>query len=477
MASFSFIFITFCILFSISKTSAAFSTSSHTLTLFQSLTHNQSLVSSNRTFELGFFSPTNSTNNLFLGIWYNNIPVQTIVWVANRASPASSSVRLTLNTTQENKVFLVLSDRNNVVLWSSNPARKPQNPILQLLDSGNLVLRDQNVDTPENFLWQSFDYPCDTLLPGMKLGKDFRTGLDRRVTAWKDQNDPSPGNLTWSMYVTNYPEPMLWIGQKKWFNSGPWNGIQYSGKPTLKPHPIYDFKYFSNKNEVYYMFLLNSPSMIARMVLNQTALVRHFSVWSEAEQNWKVYGSLPRDFCDKYGACGPNGNCDENKLPYCECLKGFEPKLREKWGSMDYAEGCVREEGKPLKCDGSDGFEKYVGMKVPDTERSWVKEGMSLTECRDVCLRNCSCSAYTSLDVRGGGSGCALWFGDLNDLRVQPAAGQDLYVRVPASVLGIAFFSISSSSFLLFHSIILPKMVFFFFLVLGFTHFIIVLLL
>nr|DAD29480.1 TPA_asm: hypothetical protein HUJ06_030948 [Nelumbo nucifera] len=32
-----------------------------------------------------------------------------------------------------------------------------------------LVLKDGKDGSSESFLWQSFDYPCDTLLPGMKL--------------------------------------------------------------------------------------------------------------------------------------------------------------------------------------------------------------------------------------------------------------------------------------------------------------------
>ena len=31
---------------------------------------------------------------------------------------------------------------------------------------------------PENFPWQSFDYPCNTLLQGMKFGRNTVTGLD-----------------------------------------------------------------------------------------------------------------------------------------------------------------------------------------------------------------------------------------------------------------------------------------------------------
>lgn len=431
------------------QTSIILAATTDTIHELQSLTENQTLVSKNGNFELGLFTPGNSKNR-YLGIWF--IPDKTVVWVANREKPTNhSSVVLQISNTTQN---ILVFDQNKSVLWSATPIRKAKkNPILQLLDSGNLVLREQHDDNddenPENealILWQSFDYPCDTLLPGMKLGKDLRTGFDRRLVAWKNENDPSPGNFSWGMHVTNYPEPMMWIGSRKSFNSGPWNGVQYSGKPTSRPHPVFEYIYFSNEEEVYFMFrLLNSSIKTARMMLNQTIYARESSVWVEEEHRWKVYGSLPRDFCDKYGACGPNGNCDPNKLPSpCECLRGFKPKSLLRWKGMEYAEGCVRD--RPLSCK-NDGFSKYVHMKLPDTEFSWLDQNMTLSECRAKCLTNCSCTAYTNSDIRGEGSGCAMWFGDLNDLRLQPDAGQDLYVRVPASELGMPFVYLFFASF------------------------------
>ncbi|KAF6154131.1 hypothetical protein GIB67_016383 [Kingdonia uniflora] len=53
-----------------------------------------------------------------------------------------------------------------------------ENPVPELLDSGNLVLRDANDGNSTSYLWQSFDHPSDSLLPGMKVGRDIRTGLN-----------------------------------------------------------------------------------------------------------------------------------------------------------------------------------------------------------------------------------------------------------------------------------------------------------
>ena len=78
-------------------------------------------------------------------------------------------------------------------------------------------------------------------------------------------------------------------------------------------------------------------------------------------------------------------------------------------------------------------------MKAPDTERSWVNASMTLGECRVKCWENCSCMAYANSNIRGEGSGCAIWIGDLLDIRLMPNAGQDLYIRLAVSETGMHF--------------------------------------
>ncbi|KAM2859131.1 hypothetical protein COP2_024590 [Malus domestica] len=71
-------------------------TSLDTLALEESVGADQTLISYRGTFALGFFSPENS-KNFFLGIWYNTIPKNLKVWVANRGSPLDSPGVLTLS--------------------------------------------------------------------------------------------------------------------------------------------------------------------------------------------------------------------------------------------------------------------------------------------------------------------------------------------------------------------------------------------
>lgn len=404
-----------------------FSTALDTIAPSQSLSDGKTLVSREGSFELGFFSPGISKNR-YLGIWYKNIPVRTVLWVANRRNPIEDSSGL---LTIDNTANLLLVSNRNVVVWSSNSTIVAKSPIvLQLLDSGNLVLRDEKSDSGR-YLWQSFDHPSDTLIPGMKLGWDLRTGLERRLSSWRSSDDPSPGDLTWGIKLQNNPETIIWRGSQQYFRSGPWTGIAFTGAPELVQNPVFKLNFVSSEDEVYLSYNLKNISAFSRIVVNQTTNYREAYTWNEATQTWVLYASVPRDSCDNYASCGANGNCIINDLPICRCLKKFKPKSPEKWNLMDWSDGCVH--NKPLNCQKGDGFVKYLGLKWPDATHSWLNKSMNLNECRAKCLQNCSCMAYSNSDVRGGGSGCIIWYGDLIDIRQFPAGGQELYIRMNPS--------------------------------------------
>ena len=327
------------------------------------------------------------------------------------------------------------------MVWnSSSPLQQAHNPVAKLLNSGNFVIRNGNEANPQAYLWQSFDNPTDTWLPGMKLGWDLRSGLNRRLSAWKSPDDPSPGDFSLGIVLYSYPDLYVMRGLEKFYRSGPWNGLRFSGTIRLKPNPIYNFKYVSNKDEIYYAWTPKDASAIARMVINQTSSSSELYVWLETVQTWRFYSAKPEDYCDSYGRCGAYGSCIFTESPACQCLKGFRPKIPHQWNKLDRSHGCVR--NKPLNCNekgSDDGFVKLVGLKLPDTIHTWVDETMNLQKCREKCLSNCSCLAYTNSDISGPGHGCVMWFNDLTDIRQYPDGGQDLYLCVAASELGWRF--------------------------------------
>ncbi|XP_008798972.2 G-type lectin S-receptor-like serine/threonine-protein kinase At4g27290 isoform X2 [Phoenix dactylifera] len=390
-----------------------------TLTRTQSIRDGQTLVSARGTFELGFFSPVGSTHR-HLGIWYKHIPVQTVVWVANRASPLPDRTgHLQLGPAGE----LLLTNGSNHPIWYTDPVDFSR-PVAQLLDSGNFVLRDAADALLVGVAWQTFQCPTDTWLPGMRFSSRLPLGL----TSWKNSGDASFGDYTVRLDENGLPQIILWGRSKPVYRTGPWNGLRLSGTPEMKSYStLFTYAFVSNENETYYEHELNDPSMITRLVLDQAGQLQRF-IWANQTQSWVVSWSAPKDLCDRYGSCGPFGVCNMDSNPVCKCVNGFEPRSVGNWTA-----GCARRTG--LRCGSRDGFRRVTELKLPDTATAIVNRSMGLEECKRVCLANCSCVGYTAADISGGVTGCVYWVEDLMDLREFPSGGQDVYVRLAASDL------------------------------------------
>ncbi|CAN1165929.1 G-type lectin S-receptor-like serine/threonine-protein kinase RKS1 [Linum perenne] len=410
------------------SSSSSSSLNSDTLTPHKPLLDGDVLLSSAQTFALGFFSRPQNSLPRYLGIWYHTVSEQTVVWVANRESPLNdTSGRLALDSNG----YLNLHAANNTSpIWS---AKFPNlnNSVAQILDSGNLVVVQDRTGT---VLWQSFDYPTDTLLPYMKLGFDRRTGLNRSVTSWKSETDPGIGSVNYRIDPTGYPQLFLYKNHSvPTWRGGPWTGLRWSGVLEMSKNYIFNVSYVNDKNEVSILYGITNASILSRMYVEESGVVKR-ATWNG--HGWIEFWSAPKEQCDNYGTCGPNSNCDPSKPDtfYCKCQPGFEPKSGRDWYLRDGSGGCVRKAGGKSTCRSGEGFVKVARVKVPDTSVARVEMGMGLKECEEECLKNCTCEAYTSADERG--IGCLRWYGELVDTRSYSGGGQDIYVRVDADVLG-----------------------------------------
>ncbi|GAY53013.1 hypothetical protein CUMW_146240 [Citrus unshiu] len=400
-----------------------------TITIGQSISDGETLVSSSLRFELGFFSPGNS-NNRYLGIWYKSSP-RTVVWVANRYKPITDKNGV---LTLSNNGSILLLNQERSTIWSSNSSRVLETAVVRLLDSGNLVLRDNVSRSSDEYMWQSFDYPSDTLLPGMKLGWNLRTRFERYLTAWRNADDPTPGEFSFRFDISTMAELVTVTGSKIEVRSGPWNGQQFVGIPMFFPrlkNKVYIPMLVRTEDEAYYTYKPINDKVIPRLYLDQSGKLQRF-VWNQTSSEWRMSYSWPFDACDNYAQCGANSNCRISKTPICECLAGFISKPQDDWDSP-YSRRCDR---KPSDCPSGEGFLKLQRMKLP--ENYWSNKSMNLKECEAECIRNCSCRAYANSDITGGGSGCLMWFGDLIDIREcteEFSWGQDIFIRVPAADL------------------------------------------
>uniref|UniRef100_A0A2K1YF44 Bulb-type lectin domain-containing protein n=1 Tax=Populus trichocarpa TaxID=3694 RepID=A0A2K1YF44_POPTR len=188
-------------------------TSQDTLKTNQTIKEGDLLISEGNIFALGFFSPGSSTNR-YLGIWYHK-KYQNKLW---NDPIIGSSGFLFIN--QYGNLVLYGNDDQKLPVWSTNDSVE-ENDIFaaQLLDSGNLILVRKR---SRNIVWQSFDYPTSTHLPGMKLGLDRKLGIDRFLTSWRSADDPGIGDFSLMINTNRSPQIFVYNGTKPISRSPPW---------------------------------------------------------------------------------------------------------------------------------------------------------------------------------------------------------------------------------------------------------------
>ncbi|KAI9083680.1 hypothetical protein K1719_034381 [Acacia pycnantha] len=408
------------------------------ITPSQPLKDGDVLVSDGGTFALGFFTPSNNLRKRYVGIWFNRSSKPTVLWVANRQSPLNdTSGVLSINTL--GNIVLVYNDTHlnrTRPIWSSNVSTTISfsHTFAKLQDTGNLVLI-KNEGRPK-VLWQSFDYPCDTIVAFMKIGVERKTGFNWFLTSWKFPGDPGLGDATFLIDPKGYAQVFVYKNGAPFWRVGSWTGERWSGVPQMTLNFIFNITHVDNANEVSYMTQVMDPSVFLRVVLDNSGRVTRY-VWQAKDNRWLQVWYGPSEDCDLYRRCGSNSMCDpynKDKLE-CVCLPGFEPLNLQEWNMRNGSSGCVRKNNVST-CQSGEGFVKVERVKVPNTSKARVdkSEIMSLKGCEEKCLKDCSCVAYTNVeDVKQ--SGCLTWHADMEDIRTFENVGQDLYVRVDAHEL------------------------------------------
>ncbi|KAJ6791115.1 receptor-like serine/threonine-protein kinase SD1-8 [Iris pallida] len=230
---------------------------------------------------------------------------------------------------------------------------------------------------------------------GMKLGLDRTTGLRRNLTSWKATADPSRG--LYCAATDSDTEIYLYSSSSsaKIWRSGSWDGINLSRNGLT-------YRYVNTPLELSFSF---QPSAKLVIFTASPSVKAQWLTWTPGSGRWDTISDEPANQCDTYGHCGPNGLCDINASPICSCLQGYLPKSPTKWASRNWADGCVRKTGPDCK-NGTDSFATVSGAKLPEAPSSLWTTAFSLNECRLMCLRNCSCTAYA---MDGSKSGCVTW--------------------------------------------------------------------
>ncbi|KAL2939835.1 hypothetical protein RDABS01_001838 [Bienertia sinuspersici] len=399
----------------------------------QSISGDQTIVSKpDGLFELGFFNRSGKSPKYYIGIWYKKVSFQTIVWVANRENPISDKYSYEFKIANGN---LVLTDGSkSPPIWSTNLNSTASESVEAVLhDSGNLVL-DDRPNSSQQPLWQSFDNPADTWLPGGKLVFNKKTNKPQRLISWKNEDDPAPGLFSLELDPKGKQYIIKWNKTKEYWTSGSWNDQQqiFSQVPEMRLSYNYNFSYIDNDNESYFIYNVYHSTVISRFVMHTSGQVKQLT-WLDNSQQWNLFWSNPKQQCQVYAYCGAFGSCKENSQPFCNCLEGFVPKNVSDWGLSDYSSGCVRK--TPLQCESPssenkrDRFFEYSNIGLPQTEKK-VKAA-TIEECESACLNNCSCKGYAY-----DSSGCLVWHEkmmNIQQLSDGDTSGKTLYLRLAAS--------------------------------------------
>ncbi|XP_071693106.1 G-type lectin S-receptor-like serine/threonine-protein kinase At2g19130 [Rutidosis leptorrhynchoides] len=385
-----------------------------------SLSGDETLVSKGENFELGFFKAGNSFN-YYIGIWYKNYYTNppTIIWVANRDTPIFHRFDSELKIIDGN---LVLLNESKLPIWSTNVTASNlfinSTISVVILDNGNLVLRDGS-DSVEP-IWQSFDHPTNTWMPGAKFGYNKRTNKSQHLTSWKSVNDPGVGLYSTELHPFRTMIMSKWNGTQQYWDTGSWN--------PLMGNPFYNYSYQTNENESYFTFSPYDPSTVSRYIMDVSGQFE-IQTWSESIKQWNILWAQPETKCMVYALCGPYGFCRSSALTLCNCLTGFQPRSESNWNLSDFSDGCVRKTG--LDCGRNIEKQDFLMIKVTSLPlNSSVVTVGGAGECHVTCLNDCSCNAYSFIDHT-----CSIWNEELLNLSEDDVNGKTIFVKVASKDL------------------------------------------
>ncbi|GLJ51059.1 hypothetical protein SUGI_1086970 [Cryptomeria japonica] len=406
-------------LFQLNSCSSLGQNGGDTLLPGDSLAGNETIVSKDGTFALGFFSPR-GTDNWYIGIWYAQISPKVIVWVANRDNPMRHMPGVLRFSS---KGRLTLFDRKGPSVWSTDNGLRGWRVVIT--DPGNLIILGHG-HNKSDIVWESFAHPTDTWLPGMKMWKGMRqtsrkSSVDPAVGLFSNGMDMSPGS-TQMVLVYNNSVP--------YWSTGEWTGSYYRNAPeAFAPNRFEMSCVRISPSRIYYNYSVFrfGTTRTGRVVLDWKG--GSYVYYLMDDGNWIQGWSSYRGQCSDYNICGAYGLCNANDV--CSCIEGFTPKHYTQ-GLL--SSGCARR--RPLQCSvtagTTDGFLESKNRQMPEEDAISYNHEQTLQGCRTACLSNCSCTAFAF--VTSGVPVCTLWFGDLFKMYVS-SVSQSIFIRLAASEL------------------------------------------
>ncbi|GLT59377.1 hypothetical protein SLA2020_321980 [Shorea laevis] len=350
-------------------------------------------------FELGFRRAPDQQDRFLLAIWFAQIPNKTIVWSANGDNPVEIKSRVELTSNG-----LVLRAPSGMELWWSNSTQNGTGGVSQaaMLDTGNFVITGRNSDN----IWESFQNPTDTILPGQELGLD--SILSSAISGSSYKKGRFQLRFTSEYLVLNQIDVVtgkpshfylnITDASKLIFNKSGYILIRKSSGSLVKLAPNNTIP----KQDSYYRATLGFDGVFTLYSHSKTSYGG--ATWA----SWWYRPNNP-DICSNFvrthrleelrgsGPCGYNSICQPNQdgRATCRCPYGFSvldahnPPFGCKPNHQTYPEDC-NDEGSTIR---EDRFEfntmQFVNWPFGDYE---LLQSVNEMECIRSCLVDCICA-------------------------------------------------------------------------------------
>ncbi|KAL1558083.1 G-type lectin S-receptor-like serine/threonine-protein kinase LECRK3 [Salvia divinorum] len=363
--------------------------SNRNVTLGSSIVANSNSTWTSPSGEFAFGFREVSPGAFLLAIWFDQLTNKTIVWSANRDEPVpvGSTVRLSSDGTLE------LFDQRNRWLWA-NQATSGTVAYAAMLDTGNLVLASNT----SAILWQSFDFPTDTLLPTQVLNKEGAlyssispTNFSKGRFKFTLQADGDLVLISRSLQSeehlsTYWSSDTIESGFQLIFNNfGSINLVRQNGtllRPLFESGPLVGQFYH-------------------RLKLDHDGVLRHYVHPKSANSSlaWSVRDFEPSNICRAVmerhtggGACGFNSYCSiqAEGRPSCDCPLGYYPRGGGLSGcTPEFVQHrCDHQQGQDAQ---SFGLMQMFNIDWPFVDYTKLRNVEEDT-CRQSCLSDCFCA-------------------------------------------------------------------------------------
>ncbi|KAI4348717.1 hypothetical protein L6164_009404 [Bauhinia variegata] len=334
-----------------------------------SVADNEFWFSDNGDFALGFFSNSDQPNQFRVGIHFNSksIPLnqQTVVWVAGADVTVGNMSYFQL--TQEGKLVLFNSNEGFSVWTSKTGNRSVVSAALH--DKGNLVLLDKE----QNIVWQSFDTPSDTLLPGQSLSvyQMLRAASKNSISSYYSlyMNASGELQLRWESHV------IYWTSESH-SSSNLSAFLTTSGALQLQDQslkPVWSVFGEDYNDTVNYRFLR----------LDVDGNLRLYS-WMDTLQSWRSVWQAVENQCKVFATCGQHGVCVFTASGSAECRCPFE--VTENKCMVIYEQDC--EAGSTMLT-----YEHTFLYGIYPPDDSVIIS--TLQQCQHMCMNDPRCTVAT----------------------------------------------------------------------------------